>query len=232
MTGLRKFKALDATRHNPAIGFRYGKEQSIGRLLIVGMSHYGDEDVRSASFTHGCLDKVITGEWRIPYFTKVAGLFRDATGAPHSPQTFYPLVAFYNFLPEVFTVRQRVEEHQWLNPESQRFFFRILDHLKPERVLITGETLWRMLPSRVPGLAGKKRGRDYGTGLYVPFGGDDRECCWYSIRGAQDCLVGAITHPSTRKFNQNQSELCSWVRRFLRWNKRVPPCPPRIHRNT
>jgi hypothetical protein len=36
MTGLRKFKALDPNRHNPAIGTSYGKEASIGRLLIVG----------------------------------------------------------------------------------------------------------------------------------------------------------------------------------------------------
>ncbi len=52
MNGLRNFKALDPNRHNPAIGSRYGREPSIGRLLIVGMSHYGGDCVKWAQFTH------------------------------------------------------------------------------------------------------------------------------------------------------------------------------------
>jgi hypothetical protein len=222
MIGLREFKVLDPTRHNPAIGIGYGTEPSIGRLLIVGMSHYGGEYVRWARFTHDIVTEVIRGERRIPYFTKVAGLFCDAKGRSYSPGDFYPLVAFYNFLPDEFTVRQRVEQEQWLNPDAQRFFFRVVDYVKPQRVLITGEQLWRALPSRIPEPQGTRRVCEDGTDLYVPFGGDDRECCWYSVEGAEDCLIGAISHPSTRKFNQNRTEIGDWIRQFMTWSKRIP----------
>ena len=221
MNGLREFTALDLNRHNPAIGSCYGKEPSIGRLLIVAMSHYGGEYVRSDEFTHDIVAGVINGERRISYFTKVAGLFCDADGRPYTPRDFYPLVAFYNFLPDVFKVRQRVEKEQWLNPDAQRFFFRVVDSLKPQRVLITGEQLWRFLPTRIPGKDVIKRVCDDGTDLNVPFGGDDRECCWYSVEGAEDCLVGAISHPSTRKFNQNRADISDWIREFMSWSNRV-----------
>jgi hypothetical protein len=226
MNGLRKFKALDPNRHNPAIGSCYGKEPSLGRLLIVGMSHYGGEHVRLAKFTHDIVGEVINCERRISYFTKVAGLFHDADGLPYTARDFYPLVAFYNYLPDVFRVQQRVEKEQWRNPDAQQFFFRVVDYVKPQRVLITGENLWRALPSRLPGQHGTKRVNDDGSGLFVPFGGDDRECCWYSVEGGEDCLIGAITHPSTRKFNQNRAEICRWIQRFMTWTTRVPPTVP------
>jgi hypothetical protein len=222
MTGLRKFKALDHSRHNPAVGTFYGKEASIGRLLIVGMSHYGGEYVKHEGFTQAILSEVIERERRIPYFTKVAGLFRDPKRHPYSPEDFYPLVAFYNFLPEVYTVGQRVDEKQWLNRDTQRFFFRVVDSLKPQRILITGEQLWRVLPSRIPGPEGKRRVCEDGTGLDVQFGGIEAECCWYRVEGAEDCLVGAITHPSTRKFNQNRGDISNWIQKFMKWTKRVP----------
>jgi len=223
MTGLRKFKVLDPNRHNAAVGSCYGEEFSLGRLLIVGMSHYGGEYVKSAEFTHNIVKAVIKGERRISYYTKIARLFRDTKGRPYSPKDFYPCVAFYNFLPDEFTLRQHVEEYQWLNPDAQKFFFRVVDYVKPRRVLITGEKLWRALPSRLPGKNGKRRVCEDGTDLYVPFGGDDRECCWYTVEGAEDCLVGAITHPSTPKFNQNHAAISRWIQQFMRWNKRVPP---------
>jgi hypothetical protein len=221
MIGLRKFNALDLNRHNPAIGIRYGKEQSLGRLLIVGMSHYGGDYVRSASFTHDIVGEVIKGERRIPYFTKIARLYRDSQGQQYSPMAFYSCVAFYNFLPDEFQVRQQVEEEQWLHPDAQEFFFHVMDYVKPRRVLITGEKLWRALPSRLPGKSGTKRVCEDGTDFYVLFGGDDRECCWYSVEGAGDCLVGAITHPSTPKFNKNQAAISRWVKQFMAWDKRV-----------
>ena len=222
MTGLRRLRILDSSRHNPAVGNLYCSKP-LGRLLIVGLSHYGSEsEVKRAGFTQAVVGAVIGGK-RIPYFTKISRLFSDSNGHPYLPCDFYPLVAFYNFLPYVFRVRQRVEEDQWLNPDAQPFFFRVIDYVQPHRVLITGEQLWRALPSRLPGAQGARRVREDGTGLYVPFGGDDRECCWYSVEGAEDCLVGAITHPSTPKFNLNHAAFGRWVQKFMTWNKRVPP---------
>lgn len=122
------------------------------------MSHYGGEYVKLAEFTHDIVGEVINGERRIAYFTKIARLFRDTKGRPYSPHDYYPKVAFYNFLPDEFKVRQHVERDQWLNPGAQEFFFRVVDYVKPRRVLITGEQLWRALPSSLPGAHGTRRG--------------------------------------------------------------------------
>lgn len=212
---------LDSTRHNPAVGSLYGCKP-LGRLLIVGMSHYGSEaEVKGAGFTQEVLGAVIGGK-RISYFTKLAALFSDPEGRKYCPPEFYPRVAFYNFLPDVFRVRERVDEKQLLNPDAQKFFFRVVDYLKPERVLITGERLWRALPSCTPGANGTRRVREDGTLLDVQFGGDDAECCWYSVEGAKDCLVGAITHPSAKKFNEYRAEIGNWIPRFMKWTRRIP----------
>jgi hypothetical protein len=79
-------------------------------------------------------------------------------------------VALYNFLQDVFRVRKRVEKDQWLNRDAQKFFFRVVDWVKPQRVLITGENLWRALPSGIPGAHGARRVREDGTGLHVHSG--------------------------------------------------------------
>lgn len=221
MTGLRKFKVLDHRRHNPAVGILYESGSPLGRLLIVGMSHYGGDHVKRPQFTHDLLTEVIAGKRRIPYFTKIAGLFRDSNGRPYSPTDFYSSVAFYNFMPGVFKVRQAPTKGQWLDSKTQEFFFRVVDELKPERILVTGEQLWRALPSRLPGSDGVKRVCEDGTGLDVQFAGKDAECCWYTVNGAADCMVGAITHPSTRKFTKNRKDIGDWLRQFMTWTTRT-----------
>jgi hypothetical protein len=155
------------------------------------------------------------------YFTKIATLFCDSGERQYSPPEFYSSVAFYNFLPDVFRVRQRVEKNQLLNPDAQRFFFRVVDYVKPERILITGERLWRALPSCIPGANGTRRVCEDGTRLDVQFGGDDPECCWYSVEGAKDCLVGAITHPSAKKFSGNRAAIREPLRRCVILQRRL-----------
>jgi hypothetical protein len=67
MTGLRKLRILDSSRHNPAVGILYGSKP-LGRLLRVGLSHYGSEsEVKGAGFTQAVVGAVIDGK-RIPYF--------------------------------------------------------------------------------------------------------------------------------------------------------------------
>lgn len=219
MTGLQELRIFDDKRHNPAIGKCFG-ETSLGRLLIVGMSHYGEaHDVRSPRFTHMIVGEVIEGKRRVPYFTKIARLFNDNHGEPYSPAEFYSAIAFYNFMPDVFKKREHVMESQLLNPDAQRFLFKVVDALRPNRVLVTGEKLWRALPSKDLDDAGRSRDSGELTGPDVQFGGDDKQCCWYRVKGAECCLVGAITHPSTAKFNRNRSEIAEWVGTFMACEK-------------
>jgi hypothetical protein len=216
MTGLQKLKIFDDKRHNPAVGNSFGKTP-LGRFLLVGMSHYGDErNVSWPGFTHMIVSQVIEGKRRIPYFTKIACLFNDDGGKPYSPAKFYSAVAFYNFLPNVFKKREQVTKGQWLNRDAQRFFFRILDEFRPERVLVTGEKLWSVLPSKDLDRGGMSRDTGDLTGPDVLFSCEDPKCCWYRVGGSERCLIGAITHPSTAKFNSNRARIARWVAEFMR----------------
>jgi hypothetical protein len=59
MTGLRRLRILDSSRHNPAVGNLYGSKP-LGRLLIVGLSHFGSEsEVKGAGFTQAAVGAVI-----------------------------------------------------------------------------------------------------------------------------------------------------------------------------
>jgi hypothetical protein len=150
MTGLQGLKVLDDKRHNPAVGSRYGGTP-LGRLLVVGLSHYGDEgDVRWPGFTHMIVGEVIEGKRKIPYFTKIAKLFRDDNGDAYSVKEFYPAVAFYNFLPDHFErPRQMTTQEQSKHPEAQRFLFKVIDELRPDHLIVTSENFWRLLPHSI-----------------------------------------------------------------------------------
>lgn len=220
MTGLQELKILDQSRHNPAVGISYGNT-SLGCLLVVGMSHYGDSDeVQRADFTWKVVNAVIGGK-KIAYFTKIATLFRRPGGGRWTPEEFYSSIAFYNYLPEVYEVREPVSGNRWSDERLWRFFFAVIDQLKPDRVLVTGEKLWRGLASRDPDRSYESRDTGDETGPKVAFGGEDPKCCWYRVKGGGFCLVGAITHPSTAKFNKSRGNIAEWVGRFMACKKGV-----------
>src|ERR1700674_3277160 len=61
-----KTVTIDPNRHNPCVGLHYGQSE-LGRLLIVGMSHYGTEaDVSKCNCTEVTIRKAVTGEWQWP----------------------------------------------------------------------------------------------------------------------------------------------------------------------
>lgn len=214
MIGLREFRALDNKRHNPAVGIEYG-QTALGKLLIVGLSHYGNEDeLRQPNFTHNIVEKVIKGELKIRYFTKIAKLFRNEMGKPYSPTEFYSAIVFYNYLPDVFNRPNESYEKQLTNEAKIGFFFKVLDYYKPERVLVTGVRLWSCFVS--------KRNNNFAlqyienTKPRLPFEcADDQFCCLYPRKDGGKTLVGAITHPSTAEFNKNRTKIVKWIGKFM-----------------
>jgi hypothetical protein len=217
MKGLRELNILDDKRHNPAIGVLYG-QTPLGRTLIVGLSHYGsEEELRQPDFTHNLVEKIINGEWKIPYFTKIAKLFRDDSGEDYSVADFFSAVAFYNYLSDQFAKpRQITSQEQCKRPETQRFLFKVIDALRPDHLIVTGENLWRLLPAYHPGDAELSRVSDDSSNLDIPFESEERECFWYRRADGGYCLVGAITHPSSwLKFNLKRKEIGEWTTKFV-----------------
>jgi hypothetical protein len=219
VVGLQELKILDQSRHNPAVGISY-ETTPLGRLLVVGMSHYGDSDeVQRPDFTWKVVNAVIGGK-KMAYFTKIANLFRRPGGGRWTPEEFYSSIAFYNYLPEVYRVREPVSGNRWSDERASSFFFAAIDQLKPDQVLVTGEELWRRLASRDPDRPSESRDSGDETGPEVPFFcREDPKCRWYRVEGADCCLVGAITHPSTAKFNKTRGMTVEWVRKFMACKK-------------
>ena len=217
MTGLQKLRIFDDKRHNPAVGSCYGRTL-LGRLLVVGMSHYGDEgDVRWPGFTHMIVGEVIEGKRKIPYFTKIASLFRSDSGDSFLVPEFYSAIAFYNFLPDHFVrPRQMTTQEQCKHPETQRFLFKVIDLLTPDHMIVTGENLWRLLPAYHPDDSEISRVSDDSSNLDIPFESKETECFWYRRADGGYCLVGAITHPSSwRKFSEKREEIGEWTAKFI-----------------
>ena len=217
MTKLQEFKALDTWRHNPAIGCNFGKS-NLCRLLIVGLSHYSPnaDQIRDPKFTHNLLDEVIRGDVKIPYFSKIASLFQDPNGQLYSPAEFYPLVAFYNYLPDHFKdPKLPIREDLYTTESTVEFFYMVLKEIKPTHVLITGKSLWRMLPS-TPQPKPEKN-------LKLPLSGnlhaDERHAWWYPTGGDNHALVAGIYHPSS--FSFNAKEIRQWTPNFLRYSEKA-----------
>jgi hypothetical protein len=214
MTGLREFRALDNKRHNPAVGIKYG-QTALGKLLIVGLSHHGKEkEIRQAEFTQNLIEKIILYKLKIRYFTKIAKLFRNEVGKPYSPAEFYSAIAFYNYLPDVFYRPKEPYEKQLTNEAKRGFFFKVLDYYKPERVLVTGERLWSCFVSKRNDNSALQNIRE--TELRLPFVcAGDEFCCQYPRKDGGTTLVGAITHPSSAKFNGDRKKIVKWIGKFM-----------------
>jgi len=216
MTKLQELEPLDPKRHNPFVGPRFGQSQ-FGRLLIVGLSHYGDEkETQEPNFTQKIINEVIAGR-SISYFTKIAHLFRNSDGNPFSPAEFYPLVAFYNFLPDHFSYPKQPPTHeQYHAPETQQFFRKVLKELKPDRVLITGKRLWQILPSRNPPFE-PKPAYDLKAPLTGSLHPDQKHAWWHVTDDGEYALVAPIYHPSSPAFNANKAEAEKWIPLFLKF---------------
>jgi len=202
MNGLRDFKELDPDRHNPAVGINFGNS-NLGKLLIVGESHYSEDAdlIRQPKFTHNPIEMIIQGEERIPYFTKVAGLFPNPDGEFYSPAKFYPRVAFYNYLPDSFAkARERFKTDLYRASLAVEFFYKVLNEIKPTHVLVTGGTLWRYLPSDPEPKPA--------TNLRLLLNSEFDECekhAWLYPTGGDDyALVAGIYHPSSHSFKARE----------------------------
>jgi len=63
------------------------------RIAIAGHSHWSNEPDHD-DFTIDCLQNVVSGTWRIHFFTSIGGYFGFM-----DPSEFWNQVLFFNFLP-------------------------------------------------------------------------------------------------------------------------------------
>ena len=201
-------------------GHHYSKSILGQRLLIVGESHYtktpgADISRTQAGITLDVVQQVIEGR-RIPFFSKVASSFSQ------EPAEFFQRVAFYNYMQEVLDgPRQPLREAQRVRDNDQALFFKTLQKLRPDRVLVLGKTNWRYLPNKFPG---DKDSLCSESNLRLKLPGklhrDEQFAYWYRTGRSHWALVGAITHPARPGFRAKDWQ--SWIKKFMAFEGEPP----------
>ncbi len=112
------------------------------RIAIAGHSHWSDDPDHDA-FTDECLRNVISGEWRIAFFTSIARYFGYEDRA-----TFWSSVLFFNFLPtKAGSGDERFAYGDAGQLEAGRArVLRILDHHQPEKLFVFSTKAWQEFP--------------------------------------------------------------------------------------
>jgi hypothetical protein len=118
---------------------------------------------------------------------------------------------------------QSISREGFKDEVDQRFLFNVIDELRPDRIVVTSERLWSVLPNRHPDAPeGTFRVSDDSTDLFVPFTPEleselekrrTKECFWYRRADGGFCLVGAVSHPRSSKFRREKST--AWIKSFL-----------------
>lgn len=129
---------------DPWIGSNYGYG-ALGekRVAIVGWSHHANEgdmasDTPEARGTIQCIEKVISGEWRIRFFTQLRNCFGYS-----QHEAFWPHVVFFNYLPTAVPTRDKFS-HGSVEQRvaAQDRFRRIVREQEPRIVVIFTRRGW------------------------------------------------------------------------------------------
>lgn len=114
------------------------------RVAIVGYSHYGDEDgYDDEQFTVDVLEKVISREFNIAFFTSIRNWFGFAD---HSD--FWHRVVFFNYIPNA--IGDARHRYAFGSPEqnehARRRFLDILARETPQKVFVLSKKALSALP--------------------------------------------------------------------------------------
>ncbi len=189
---------------NPWIPENYGSGK-FGKLLIIGESHYYDEDdqedqkdeiefdnydsvVDEHSFTKDIITGYLDGSFNISFYRNIGLLFN-----PNDRFEIWREAAFVNLIQTALSSSksQPSNEHIKLAKEN---FFPILDRLDPDKILVCSRRMWNnWLPDESP------RGK-YITPIEA---NGKKSTIWeYSLKN-KICRAMGINHPS-KYFSYNE----------------------------
>lgn len=143
MTGGETKRSL-MIEDEPWIGPSYGSGLlGAQRIAIVGWSHHADEGDEASGILNGkgtihCIERVMSGEWRIRFFTQIRDYFEYDQHA-----VFWPQVIFLNYLPTAVPTADKFSHgnlEQRLDAPDR--FRRLLRLHKSKRVLIFSRRDW------------------------------------------------------------------------------------------
>ena len=173
--------------HEPWIGSLYREGIDGQRLAIVGHSHWGDVDSDQATVM--CLSKIVSGEWRIRFFTLIRNYFGF-----NDHSAFWHRVIFFNYLPTYVGAEDnrygRGNEDQIAR--AQQRFLGLLANYLPDKVFVfsNDERAGKGWPTR-------PRTYEEETGGYVhPLGEEFPRFSWGTYRMNGNIVVAfGLKHP-------------------------------------
>lgn len=137
----------------PWIGPHYLEEGLGGtNLLVVGESHYGEEENLRSGFTRDVVrSKVYEG--RKAFFTFIAKLIVGRGTGNHIPQWerewVWDRIAFYNYIQSMAGTNAdgKVTDQMW--KEAREPFLDVVEVTHPDAILVLGQTLSSHLPDKI-----------------------------------------------------------------------------------
>jgi hypothetical protein len=135
----------------PWIGPRYTDGGLEGtKLLVLGESHYGEDESPQSSFTKDVVRSLVYGG-RHAFFTKIAKLVVGRGTGNHIPQSerewVWDRIAFYNYVQSLAGTGPdgTVTDSMW--KEAKRPYLDVVEVTGPDAILIVGKELGRHVPS-------------------------------------------------------------------------------------
>jgi hypothetical protein len=135
----------------PWLGPRYTDGGLEGtKLLVLGESHYGEDEAQRSSFTKDVVRSHVYGG-RHAFFTMIAKLVVGRGAANHIPQFerkwVWDRIAFYNYVQSLAGTGPdgTVTDSMW--KEAKRPYLDVVEVTDPDAILIVGKGLARHVPS-------------------------------------------------------------------------------------
>jgi hypothetical protein len=130
-------RGIDLREHDPWVGEKFESGINGQRVMIVGWSHWGDESEDVG--TIGVIERVISGEWRINFFTQIRGYFGF-----QNDDCFWQRVMFINYLPNIVGGEEQRYGHGTMEQREigQKRFLRLIREKRPHKVLVFTSRRW------------------------------------------------------------------------------------------
>lgn len=168
----------------PWVGARYLEAGK--RLLILGESHYSDEELdRHATID---LTQQYVDGWNHRFWTNLMQIVRGRAHWEIERGEFWAELAFYNYIQETVGDSPGIAPSDAMFAAAKEPFQTVLERLQPHRILVLSARLWdRLAPEGEAGPA-------------LAFGGQVRDTLVYRHAGGT-ALASWIPHPSRIGWN-------------------------------
>lgn len=191
-------KSISNLHFLPWIGKYYGKSNSkFGkrRILILGESHYEwcykcwiEKNERQHDMTCWCIAECVTGANSITHWKKIENALNGDGIEQNERSLFWHTVAYCNYIQQIVGYKRDSERSpkptREMYENAKEPFKKIIKSLKPDLIVVLGNTVWENLPPEDDKLKTIRRN------------GKILHRCLYSIDQENNSIACCVPHPA------------------------------------